>query len=57
VEGLRAVHRVGGWVIAQDEATSVVYGMPQAAVHARVVDVVLPLPGIASHLMSLVVPA
>lgn len=50
VEGLRVLHRLGGHVIAQDEATSDVYGMPQVAVQAGVVDSVLPLDEIAPYL-------
>lgn len=50
VEGLRALHRLGGHVVAQDQATSDVYGMPQAAAQAGVVDVVLPLDEIAPYL-------
>ena len=30
-EGMKMLHRVGWHTIAQDEATSVVYGMPKAA--------------------------
>ncbi|MDA0256022.1 MAG: chemotaxis response regulator protein-glutamate methylesterase, partial [Planctomycetota bacterium] len=36
--GLQAIRAVGGTTIAQDEATSVVYGMPRAAVELGVVD-------------------
>jgi two-component system, chemotaxis family, protein-glutamate methylesterase/glutaminase len=43
VAGLRHVRRTGGFIIAQDEATCVVYGMPGAAVDANVVDLVRPL--------------
>ncbi|QRN98319.1 chemotaxis-specific protein-glutamate methyltransferase CheB [Archangium violaceum] len=43
LDGLREVHEAGGWVIAQDEATSVVYGMPGVAVSAGLADEVLPL--------------
>lgn len=50
VEGLRVLHRLGGHVVAQDQATSDVYGMPQAASQAGVVDVVLPLDDIAPYL-------
>ena len=54
VAGLRAVHAAGGLVIAQDESTSVVYGMPREAARAGVVNVVLPLPEIASRLVEVV---
>jgi two-component system chemotaxis response regulator CheB len=53
-EGLRAVRAAGGYVIAQDAASSVVNGMPQAAVDAGVVDAVLPLDRIAERLVTLV---
>ena len=52
VRGLRQVHRAGGRVIAQDEATSVIYGMPREAVRAGVVDEVVPLPEIAARLTA-----
>ncbi|MEX2182618.1 MAG: chemotaxis-specific protein-glutamate methyltransferase CheB [Gemmatimonadaceae bacterium] len=53
VEGLRAIRKMGGYVLAQDEATSVVYGMPREAVAAGVVDSVLPIDAIAGRLMGL----
>lgn len=53
VDGLRAIKAAGGLVIAQDEATSVVYGMPREASRAGVVDLELPLPDIAAHLTLL----
>lgn len=52
VAGLRAVRATGGLVLAQDEATSVVYGMPREALAAGVVDAVLPLPDIAPRLLA-----
>lgn len=54
LEGLRAVHRAGGRVIAQDEASSVVFGMPAAAIRAGLADRVLPLERIAREVLSLV---
>jgi two-component system, chemotaxis family, protein-glutamate methylesterase/glutaminase len=41
-------------VVAQDEATSVVYGMPREAMRAGVVTHVLPLPEIALRLIEAV---
>ena len=53
VSGIRTVHASGGCVIAQDEQTSVVYGMPGATVAAGLADYVLPLPAIAKHIEML----
>lgn len=39
--GALAVKAAGGYVIAQDEATSMIFGMPQEAFHAGAVDEVL----------------
>lgn len=52
--GLRLLKRHGCFVIAQDEASCVVYGMPKAAVDAGVADVVLPLEAIASRIVATV---
>jgi two-component system, chemotaxis family, protein-glutamate methylesterase/glutaminase len=51
-EGTAAVHAAGGFTIAQDEATSAIYGMPRAAA-AVGVDRVLPLAEIGSELCNL----
>jgi two-component system, chemotaxis family, protein-glutamate methylesterase/glutaminase len=37
-KGVQAVKNVGGYVIAQDESTAVIFGMPQEAVKTGVVD-------------------
>lgn len=52
--GLRLLKRHGCFVIAQDEASCVVYGMPKAAVDAGVADAVLPLESIASRITAVV---
>jgi two-component system chemotaxis response regulator CheB len=49
--GLRLLKRRGCFTIAQDEASSVVFGMPKSAVEAGVVDVVLPLDAIAGRIL------
>jgi two-component system, chemotaxis family, protein-glutamate methylesterase/glutaminase len=53
-DGVQAVKEHGGIVIAQDEATSQVWGMPGAAVRSGAVDYVLPLDAIAPALEALV---
>ncbi|OUL21969.1 hypothetical protein BV372_31065 [Nostoc sp. T09] len=53
-EGVRAVSQQNGIVLAQDKASSVAYGMPEAAIATGCVDRVLPREAIASLLVSLV---
>jgi two-component system, chemotaxis family, protein-glutamate methylesterase/glutaminase len=53
VQGLGAVRRRGGRVLAQDEATSVVFGMPGAAIEAGLADAVLPLDAIPARLAAM----
>ena len=52
--GLLAIRRAGGFTIAQDEATSVVYGMPREAVEMGAVDRVLGVQAIGPALASMV---
>lgn len=52
VAGLRSVHECGGTVIAQDQNSSIVFGMPKAAIESGYVDRVLPLSAIARELAS-----
>jgi two-component system chemotaxis response regulator CheB len=54
VEGLKAVKAAGGRVFAQDEATSVVYGMPAEAVATGIVDEILGIEEVAPRLTELV---
>jgi two-component system chemotaxis response regulator CheB len=51
--GTRRVIETGGSAVAQDEATSVVWGMPGAIAHAGLCNAVLPLPRIAPKLLEL----
>jgi len=51
--GLKSIHDGGGLTIAQDEASSVVYGMPKAAAELGAADHILPLGQIATMLMEI----
>lgn len=53
VAGLRAVRIAGGRIIAQDEETSVVFGMSGAAISAGLTDATLPLGAIGARLRDL----
>lgn len=46
-EGMAALHKLGAWTIAQDEATSTVFGMPKAAIDLGAVHQTLPIGEIA----------
>jgi two-component system chemotaxis response regulator CheB len=48
-EGARAIANAGGTILAQDEATSVVWGMPAAVAHAGLASAVLPLDQVAGE--------
>ena len=54
VLGVLAIKKHGGIAIAQDEATSECFDMPQSAINTGKVDLVLPLDAIASTLVNLV---
>jgi two-component system chemotaxis response regulator CheB len=49
-EGARVVRDAGGHVIAQDEASSVVWGMPGAVSEAGLADMILPLKDIGPEI-------
>ena len=51
--GARLIKDAGGEIIAQDESTCVVYGMPKSVVEAGYADHVVPLPDIASAITDL----
>jgi len=52
VAGLGVLKEAGGLVLAQDEATSVVYGMPREALARGAVDRVLPLDQMAGAMIA-----
>lgn len=51
-EGLMRIRNNGGFTIAQDERSSVVHGMPRAAVDAGAVQQIVPLKEIAGFIVS-----
>ncbi len=53
-EGLATMRKAGARTIAQDEASCIVYGMPQAAVKAGGAEFVIPLKDVASKMVALV---
>jgi two-component system chemotaxis response regulator CheB len=52
--GLRAIREAGGAGVVQDAATSIIYGMPQAALAAAGADRVAPLGDVAPAITELV---
>ncbi|MBD2775995.1 chemotaxis-specific protein-glutamate methyltransferase CheB [Iningainema tapete] len=52
-QGMSAISATGGFTIAQDEATSVVFGMPKEAILLRAVKQVLPIQAIAPTLLNI----
>lgn len=53
VDGLRHVRAAGGRVVAQDEASSLVFGMPGVAVAERLVDQVMSLERMAAYMVEM----
>jgi two-component system chemotaxis response regulator CheB len=53
LEGTRRVIEAGGVAVAQDEPTSIVWGMPGAVARAGLCHAILPLPLIAPRLLAL----
>ena len=51
-QGIQKLHDKGVYTIAQDEQTSVVWSMPQAAIELGAIDTVQPLNHIAEHLLA-----
>jgi two-component system chemotaxis response regulator CheB len=52
--GVRAIKKMGGTVVAQDEVTSEFFAMPYAAIDTGMVDFVLPIDEMAAAVRSLV---
>ncbi len=52
-KGLKAIRDAGGLTICQDETTSIVFGMPQAAIKINAADMVLPSHEISEKIIRL----
>lgn len=50
--GIRSIAEQGGYTIAQDEETSLIFGMPQEAIKTGAVKKVLPLDKVSQHLIE-----
>ncbi len=50
--GSALIHEAGGQIIAEDESTCVVWGMPRSVYEAGVVDRVVPLDGVAQAIQE-----
>lgn len=52
VDGIECVHNAGGFTIAQDKSSSVIYGMNRVAVDMNIVDAVVPLDEITKKILE-----
>lgn len=53
-EGVHALRRAGGRVIAEDRSTCVVYGMPKAVIENGDADIIAPIHEVAERIVELV---
>ena len=51
-QGLLAMRKQGSFTVAQDEATSIVFGMPKEAIDIGAAETVAPLNQVARRIMS-----
>ena len=49
--GMKEIRSKNGYIIAQDEETCVVYGMPKAVISAKLADAILPIDKISEEIM------
>ena len=50
--GIKAIKDSGGATLAQNEATSIIFGMPKAAIEKDAIDVVAPLEGLSQGILK-----
>lgn len=51
-KGIEKIHKRGGITIAQDEATSLIFGMPKKAIEKGAIDIILPIEDIPLHIIK-----
>jgi len=56
LRGARWIHEAGGRVIAQDQASSVVWGMPGAVAEAGIADEIVTLNAVSKAMLALADP-
>jgi two-component system chemotaxis response regulator CheB len=54
-KGIQAIKEQGGYTIAEDQSTAVVFGMPKSAIELGVIDKVAPLSTIAAEIVKAIV--
>jgi len=52
--GIIKIKKANGYTMAQDEETSVVYGMPRSAIETKHIDKIVPLDNIAYEITNIV---
>jgi len=50
-EGMKAIHRAGGFTVGQDEFSCAVYGMPRICAEMGILDRVVPLSQIPREIL------
>jgi two-component system chemotaxis response regulator CheB len=56
LRGCEALHKLGAQMLAQDEASSVVWGMPRVVAEAGLAHAVLPVDSIGAEIVRRVFP-
>ena len=52
LQGMTAIHEAGGLTMGQDEASSVVYGMPRCCAERGILEQVVPLSEVPRHILQ-----
>ena len=55
VEGMKAIKAAGGHTIAQDEKTSIIFGMNKVAIESQCIDRIVPLEGIVDEIFEMMI--